>query len=77
MLLPKLTVKQLRQVALVHNVHTNTKMNSQNVQDLISNHICQSCKIYVTILQCIDKQAIRDANKKAVQKYQANNKEKN
>src|SRR6266699_1953326 len=76
----KLTVENLKLIAKNHKLKTNSKLKSQEIQSIISAHICDNCPKYVYILKCIkneDKSAKRKADLlKATKKYQSTSPEK-
>ena len=79
-ILPKLTVENLKLIAKSHNLKTHSKMKSQKLQSIINVHICENCKKYVCIFQCIKNENKSNKHKadslKATKKYQTKNSEK-
>ena len=79
-ILPKLTVENLKLIAKNHKLKTHSKMKSQEIQSIISAHICDNCPKYVYIFKCIkndDKSAKHKADLlKATKKYQSTSPEK-
>ncbi len=79
-ILPKLTVENLKLIAKNHKLKTHSKMKSQEIQSIISAHTCDNCPKYIYIFKCIeneDKSAKRKADLlKATKKYQSTSPEK-
>jgi hypothetical protein len=76
LLAPKLAIADLKVIAKCHHITVHSKTKIQNIQTILSNHVCHECEEYITAFEIIanseletEKQA---AQLKAVQKYQAN-----
>ena len=78
-ILPKLTIENLKFIAKCHTLKTQSKMKSQEIQSIISAHTCDNCQKYVYIFKCITSQNKSDKHKadllKATKKYQIKNSE--
>jgi hypothetical protein len=78
-ILPKLTVENLKLIAKSHKLKTQSKMKSQELQSIINEHMCENCESYVYIFQCIKNENKSDKHKvdllKATKKYQTKNSE--
>ena len=78
-ILPKLTVENLKLVANSHKLRIQSKMKSQELQTIINEHMCENCESYVYISQCIKNENKSDKCKasllKATKKYQTKNSE--
>ena len=78
-ILPKLTVENLKLIAKSHKLKTQSKIKSQELQSIINEHMCENCESYVYIFQCIGNENKSDKCKsnllKATKKYQAKNSE--
>ena len=79
-ILPKLTVENVKLIAKSHNLKTHSKMKSQELQSIINAHICENCEKYIYIFQSIKNENKSDKCKadslKATKKYQTKNAEK-
>jgi hypothetical protein len=78
-ILPKLTIENLKLIAKCHKLKTQSKMKSQEIQSIISSHTCDNCQKYVYILKCLKSQNKSDKRTadllKANKKYQTTNSE--
>ena len=78
-ILPKLTVENLKLVAKSHKLKTPSKMKREELQAIINGHMCENCESYVYIFQCIKNESKSDKHKadllKATKKYQTKNSE--
>ena len=48
-ILPKLTVENLKLIAKSHKLQTHSKIKSQELQTIINEHMCENCESYVYI----------------------------
>ena len=48
-ILPQLTVDNLKLIAKCHNLKTKSKMKSQELQSIINTHVCENCEKYIYI----------------------------
>jgi hypothetical protein len=75
-LLPKLTVVELKAIAKCHEIATNSKSKSQEIQTALSNHTCDNCNLYVSIFEIFDDETEvakkKASHVKAVNKNQVN-----
>ena len=73
-ILPQLTVENLKLIAKCHNLKTKSKMKSQELQSIINAHVCENCEKYIYIFQCIKNENKSEKHKadslKATKKYQ-------
>ncbi len=73
-ILPQLTVENLKLIAKCHNLKTKSKMKSQELQSIINAHVCENCEKYIYIFQCIKNENKSEKRKadslKATKKYQ-------
>jgi len=78
-ILPKLTVENLKLIAKSHKLKVQSKMKSQELQSIINAHICENCDKYIYIFQCIKNENKSDKHKadllRATKKYQTKNAE--
>ena len=49
-----ISIPNMKIIASVHNLKFNSKIKSDALQKLISEHICQSCDNYTTVFICIN-----------------------
>ncbi len=79
-ILPKVTVENLKLIANAHKLKTHSKMKSQEIQSIINSHSCDNCSIYICIFKCIKNENKSDKRKadllKATKKYQSASPEK-
>ncbi|KAF8239867.1 hypothetical protein L208DRAFT_1235800 [Tricholoma matsutake] len=76
LLAPKLAIADLKVIAKCHQITVHSKIKIQDLQNIISNHVCHKCEEYITAFELISNSEL-DAKKqaaqlKAVQKYQGN-----
>ena len=79
-LVSHLSISNMKKIASAHNLKFNSKIKSDTLQRLLSEHICQNCNNYTTIFKCIDLNEKSEQNKKLktekVKQYQTLNSEK-
>ena len=75
-----ISIPNMKMIASIHNLKFNSKIKSDALQKLISEHICQNCNDYTTVLICIDlnkqSEKTRKLKSEKVKKYQASPKGK-
>jgi len=70
-LLPKLTVVELKLVAVAHSISVHSRMHAAQVQALLKEHMCENCKDFSTGFEVIDvDKHAKMINLNAVRKYQ-------
>ena len=67
-ILPKLTVENLKLVANSHKLRIQSKMKSQELQSIINKHMCENCESYVYIFQRIKNENKSDKRKASLLK---------
>ena len=76
-LLPKLTIADLKGIAKCHDIAAHSKSKSQELQTALSNHLCDHCDKYVSVFEQLDntkeKAKKTAAHIQAVRKNQVNN----
>ena len=76
-ILPQLTVENLKLIAKCHNLKTKSKMKNQELQSIIKKHVCENCEKYIYIFQCIKNENKSEKRKvnvlRANKKYQSKN----
>jgi hypothetical protein len=73
-ILPKLTVKNLKLIIMSHKLRMQSKMKSQELQSIINEHICENCESYVYIFQCFKNEIKSDKGKADLLKATKNSK---
>ena len=75
-----ISIVNMKLIASTHKIKFSSKIKSEALQKLISDHICQSCDSYTTVFTCIDLNEQSEKAKKLktekVKQYQALNYEK-
>ena len=75
-----ISIPNMKMIASIHNLKFNSKIKSDALQKLISEHICQNCNDYTTVFICIDlnkqSEKTRKLKSEKVKKYQASPKGK-
>jgi len=70
-----ISIPNMKIIASLHNLKFNSKIKSDALQKLISEHICQSCNYYTTVFICIDlneqSEKVRKLKSDKVKQYQA------
>ena len=74
-LLPKLTIDQLKVIAASHGIYIHGKAHHANIQAQINRHMCINCATYISSFNIVDITKLNEASKaakiKAVKQYQA------
>jgi hypothetical protein len=47
-LIPKLAIADLKAIAKCHQLTVHSKIKIQDIQAILSNHICHKCEEYIT-----------------------------
>jgi hypothetical protein len=73
LLIPKLTIANLKVIAAHHGILVHSKMNQASIQTAIQNHVCSNCAEFVSIFEFIDEAAIaihkKTSSTRAVNKF--------
>jgi hypothetical protein len=71
-LLPKLTVAELKIIAAAHKIPVHSRMYATQIQAVLNEHMCEECEDFSTVFEIIDvQQHTRMINLKAVRRYQS------
>ena len=74
LLLPNLTVADIKSIAIQHQVQIQSKWSKKQMSHEVYKHKCQGCSVFLTVLQVVDLDEVKSkrrlSNLAAVKKYQ-------